>query len=226
MRLIILLSLFSLFMSTPVVYAASDDAELMASSWSRSSDLRVYFGTAAPLSEARVEGVSLPLQPEFSESLQFADSSGLHASVERVFVHMHYHRIGYIYGLGFAFDDHQGDSGDASLSALSLQVRGGVVFRKDLAHDRLLLFEMTPVLSVGLAQAKLSGSASAGTSDNGVYTSTGFLAQGVFQFKESVQFSAGIAWQQASADVEWDNTDESTIDADGMSLRFGFGFHW
>ncbi|NRA39039.1 MAG: hypothetical protein HRU15_12925, partial [Planctomycetes bacterium] len=127
------------------------------------------------------------------------------------------------YAFALAWDDHRGDGGEASLQAISLQARIGMVSRWDLNRHHLFQLEIAPLLGIGSAQAKLNDS---NTSDSGTYFKYGFVMQGVHQFDDNWQVLYGLAWESAEAEVAWDNTTDSTITASGINFRVGTGIRW
>ena len=50
--------------------------------------------------------------------------------------------------------------------------------------------------------------------------------QAVHQIDDRWQFSYGFAWENAEAEVKWDNTSDSTVVARGINFRIGSGLRW
>ncbi len=208
------------------------------------TDLRVRVGNAVPVKEARIGGYhdddrGITVDQTRAAASQFSFRGEGQYTITHLGWGNEHLRAGWCIGAGVAIDSHRGDvynvdesigpSRDVSqrirVDALSgtLMVGGAVRFDVGRWHGllpRTVQLEFGPFVAAGPCLAQVDG-VSHNTSDLGGYLRYGALLASSFAVAEDARFELAVSYQAFSAEVEWDHTDSSTIEGQGVALSLG-----
>ncbi|MFW5750447.1 MAG: hypothetical protein ACOCZK_02250 [Planctomycetota bacterium] len=208
------------------------------------TDVRVRVGNAVPVKDARIGGYHDDDRGITVDQVRAAESQfSFHGEGQYTIAHLgwgnEYMRAGWCLGAGVAFDSHRGDvynvdegigpSRDVSerirVDALSATVMAGGAVRFDVGRwhgllPRTVQLELGPFVAAGPCLAQVDG-VSDNTSDVGTYLRYGALVASSFAVTEDARFEVALSYQAFAAEVEWDNTDSSTIEGQGVALSLG-----
>jgi hypothetical protein len=221
------LPLLGLALLAPALLFASDDeADLILHDLSQGPDLRFHLGLAEGLDRLTLRDVN----GGGDETRNFDGTTSFSADAEWLWSRLGYDRLGLVFGPGLAIGLHNGEdaSGDEGrLLEVSGTYRLGLLMRWDnddeLASLRHVRFELTPVIGLGLARMELDGSDHSG---KGLILRYGLLFETVADWRSGLTLSAGLGWMGGRSWLDWQNTDGSTVDLSGPTLRLGAGWHF